>query len=330
VLNRRQLMLAALASGVAAVAGCSSGSKEAGNGRPVREFGIASDPWKAADWEKAVGAKPTMVMEFESWDRNRALDTHFQAAKDLKMDSYAITWEPWQPVEQSATQQTRAASQPKFSNQQIAGGALDNYIRAFATAVKKSDLTVYIRYAHEMNGEWYPWSRDPAVYVQAWKHVVDLFRSVGATKAKFVFAPAANLYQTDDAAWLAQVQRYWPGADYVDQVGTTMINMGRSKAYAVKDFVPRLTKLHETFQKDVVLAEVNSAADGRVKFFTDLRTWLGTPEADWVRGLILSQLPSYGQANMGDQVGDLSWQVTTDDESKPVIKALIKDVTPAA
>ncbi|GAA4257511.1 glycoside hydrolase family 26 protein [Dactylosporangium darangshiense] len=330
MLTRRQLLLAGLATGVASMAGCSSGSKEAGNGRPVREFGIASDPWKAADWGQAVGAKPTMVMEFESWDRNRTLDAHFQAAKDGKMESFAITWEPWTPVDLAANADAQSAVQPKFSNQAIVAGSLDGYIRNFATAVKKSDLTVYIRYAHEMNGDWYPWYHDPAVYAQAWRHIVDVFRSVGAKKAKFVFAPAVNLYQADDSAWMAGVQQYWPGAEYVDQVGTTMINLGRSKAYYVKDFKPRLKLLHETFGKGVVLAEVNSASEGRLKFFTELRTWLSTPEADYIRSVILSQLPSHGQASLGDQVGDLSWQVPTDDETRPVIKALIKDITPVA
>ena len=328
MLTRRQLLLTGLAAGVVSVAGCSSEDAKAGNGRPPREFGVASDPWKAADWAKAVGVKPTMVMEFEAWERNRGLDTHFQAARDQKMKSYSVTWEPWASVD-AARPDEAAAVQPKFSNAAIAGGQLDAYIRAFATSVKKSGLTVYIRYAHEMNGDWYPWSHDPAAYVAAWKHIVEVFRSAGAGNAKFVFAPAPNLYQgpEQDQAWLANVQKYWPGPDHVDYVGTTMISMGNKKAYPVKAFVPRLEMLHTTFAKDVILAEVNAAAEDRVKFFTDLRTWLGTPDVDWIRAVILSQLPSRGQAGLGSTVGDLSWQVTTDAEAKPIVKALVEDIT---
>ena len=329
MLTRRQLLLTGLATGVAAVAGCSSEPKATGNGRPAREFGIASDPWKAKDWATAVGAKPTMVMEFEAWERNRGLDTHFRAARDQGMKSYSITWEPWASVDAAEGTAVEAAIQPKFSNQTIAAGQADDYIRMFATSVKNSELTVYVRYAHEMNGNWYPWYHDPAVYVQAWKHIVEVFRSVGANNAKFVFAPTPNLYEPGDEGWMSHIQEYWPGPDYVDYVGTTMINMGNKKAYEMKEFIPRLTLLHKTFQKDVVLAEVNSAADERVKFFTDLRTWLATPEADWISAVILSQLPSRGQVNLGSSVGDLSWQVTNDPEAKPVIQALVKDITAA-
>jgi hypothetical protein len=327
VATRRQLLVAGLAVGIAGVTGCSSPRKAAANGRPPKEFGVAMDPWKAADWAKAVGAKPTMVMEFESWERNRGLDTHFQATRDQGMKAVSVTWEPWAPVDATLGLAVTGGVQAKYSNQAIASGQLDSYIRMFAESVKKSQLTVYMRYAHEMNGNWYPWSNEPDKYVQAWRHVVDVFRSAGAKNAKFVFAPAANLFQESDDAWTAHVQKYWPGPDHVDYVGTTMINLGRKKTYTVQQFLPRLKALRTSFGKDAILAEVNSAADGRVKFFTDLRTWLGTPDADWVRAVILSQLPSRGQVTMGDKAGDLDWQVTGDSETKPVMKALVQDIT---
>lgn len=326
--TRRQLLATGLAAvGAATLGGCSSHPKLAANGRPLKEFGVATDPWQAVDWAKAVGVKPTTVMEFESWDRNRGLDTHFAAAKDNGMKTFVITWEPWAPVDASLGQAAEGKLQPKFSNQAIVAGQLDSYIRMFATAVKKSGLTVYIRYAHEMTGGYYPWSHDPAIYVQAWRHIVDQFRSVGATNAKFIFAPGESLFQSGDAGWLATVQPYWPGPSYVDYIGTTMINLGGQKTYGVEQFLPRLKLMHTTYGKDAFIAEINSAADGRLKFFTDLRTWLSTPDADWVKGVVLSQLPSRGQAVMGSAIGDLSWQVTTDAQTKPVIKALVQDIT---
>ena len=326
--TRRQLLVTGLVSlGAATLAGCSSQPKLAGNGRPLKEFGVATDPWRAVDWATAVGVKPTAVMEFESWDRNRGLDTHFQAARDNDMKSFVVTWEPWTPVDASLGQAAEGALQPKFSNQAIAAGQLDAYIRMFATSVKKSKLTVYIRFAHEMTGGYYPWGHDPDAYQRAWKHIVDLFRSVGATNAKFIFAPGESLFQSGDAGWLAQVQQYWPGPEHVDFIGTTMINLGGQKTYAVEQFLPRLNLMHKTYGKDAFIAEINSAADGRVKFFSDLRTWLSTPDADWIRGVVLSQLPSRGQAVMGGVIGDLSWQVTDDPDTKPVVKALVQDIT---
>lgn len=324
--TRRHLLIAGLAAGVAGLTGCASERKTAANGRPRREFGVAIDPWKVGDWAKAVGVKPTMVMEFEQWERNRGLDTHFQAARDQGLKSIAITWEPWSPVDAGQGDAAAYAVQPRYTNRAIASGQLDSYIRTFAESVRKSKLTVHIRYAHEMNGDWYPWSHEPDQYIAAWRHVVEVFRSVGAKNAKFMFAPAPNLFLTSADAWLAQVTPYWPGADHVDFVGTTVVNLGGSKTYTVEQFVPRITTLHTTYAKPVILAEVNSAADTRVKFFTDLRTWLGTPEADPVAAVVLSQLPSRGQVKMGKTVGELDWQVTDDAQTKPIVKALVQDI----
>lgn len=327
--TRRQLFTAGLAalSGVGALTGCSSGPKLARNGRPPKEFGVAIDPWHVSDWATAVGAQPTTVMEFESWDRNRSLAAHFRAARDDGLKSYVITWEPWAPVDPALGKKAEGALQPKFSNKAIAAGKLDDYITMFARDVKKSGLTVYIRYAHEMSGDWYPWSNDADAYIQGWRHIVERFRAVGADNAKFIFAPGADIYDPDDAAWLGRVRRYWPGAEYVDYLGTTMISFGGKKTYQVSQFTPRLTLLHDTYGQEVFLAEVNSAAKGRLVFFTDLRTWLDTPQADWIKGVVLSQRASRGQVVLGDLVGDLSWQVVDDPVTKPVIRAMIRDIT---
>jgi hypothetical protein len=123
------------------------------------------------------------------------------------------------------------------------------------------------------------------------------------------------------------VTSYWPGDTYAEYVGTTMIDLGKTKTYTVAQFVPRLALLHTTFKKDAFLPEVNSASSERIRFFTDLRTWLGSPESDWVHGMVLSQLPSRAEAELGNSVGDLSWQVTDDAEAKPIIKALVQDIT---
>ena len=59
------------------------------------------------------------------------------------------------------------------------------YITRFATAIRDQSWPVAIRFAHEMNGNWYPWSESrsgnrPGDYVQAWRHVHDIFTRVGA------------------------------------------------------------------------------------------------------------------------------------------------------
>ena len=67
-------------------------------GEMNREFGITTDPWQVDEWAEVVGAKPSMVMEFEQWGRRRTLDTHFEEARRQGLSSFMVTWEPWVPV----------------------------------------------------------------------------------------------------------------------------------------------------------------------------------------------------------------------------------------
>lgn len=332
VLRRMVAAVAVIIVAAGGVAGCTKPTVEAPLERfakehevVTRDFGIASDPWAAEDWALAVGAAPTMVMEFEQWSRNRTMDTHFVAARTKGMKSFVVSWEPWKSVAPELGKTAQHADQPDYNGAAIVSGKLDPYIRSFAQSVAKSGLTVYMRFAHEMNGDWYPWSRDPAVYAQAWRHVVDIFRAEKAVNAKWVFSLNPSPYE-EAGPWLANANTYWPGAGYVDYLGSTMINFGGIKQKSVAEFAQRLLLMHQTFKKDMIITELNTAAEGRVKWMTDLRTWLIT-DATWVRGMVLSQAESRGKTQLGDKVGDLSWEVTSDEDTKPIVRALIEDLT---
>lgn len=282
------------------------------------------DPWHTDDWTQAVGAKPTMVMEFEAWSHNRTLDTHFAEAVQEGVQSFMVTWEPWSPVDSSKGTAAEAALQPAYSNQAIASGKQDAYIHEFAKSVAATPLTVYVRFAHEMNGDWYPWARDPAQYIAAWRHIVTIFRQENASNAKFVFSVNPQMYQKDDV-FTRSAQAFWPGNDYVDYLGSSMINFGGTMQYDVADYADRVRLMHSTFKKPVLLTEVNTAADGRVAWLTDLRSWLAQDSA-WLKGAVLSQGQSRGKVSLGDKVGDVDWDVTTDAATRPVIKSIIDDI----
>jgi len=311
--------------GLVSTAACATGPGQPAPDRGAKEFGIASDPWHVDEWAAVIGAKPTMVMEFEAWSRNRTLDSHFTEARRQGHTSFMVTWEPWTPVDVAKGKAAQHAEQPQFSNAAIAGGALDSYIRLFARSVAESGLTVYVRYAHEMNGDWYPWSRDPANYILAWRRVVDIFHAEGAENARFVFSLNPSVFE-DEATWRSNLTTYWPGDGYVDYLGATVINFGGSKDHPVADFVDRLDIMRETFGKQVFITELNTAEEGRVAWFADLRTWLAT-DADWVVGMVLSQHESRGQAQLGDKAGNLNWNVTGDPHTRPILRALIGEIT---
>ena len=98
----------------------------------------------------------------------------------------------------------------------IAAGGYDAYLRAYADSVRAFAYPVVIGFGHEMNAPWYSWGYGhvPArVFVDAWRHIVTVFRSQGADNVIWLWTINADAPGTGpDVTW-------WPGPDYVTWVG---------------------------------------------------------------------------------------------------------------
>jgi beta-mannanase len=78
-----------------------------------------------------------------------------------------------------------------------------------------------LRFAHEMNGDWYSWSgaqngandAAPAKYIAAYRHIVDVFNSAGASNVVWVFCP--NVDSVPNETW-NKWQNYYPGDEYAE------------------------------------------------------------------------------------------------------------------
>jgi hypothetical protein len=291
--------------------------------RAQRTFGVYLEPSQLAGWTAAVGVRPQLLAHFEAFSLNRPLDDWLTQAEQQGISRVLVTWEPWQPVPVSLGTFQQSQPQPGYRNGDIVRGVQDHYIRRFAQSLARFHGIVYLRYAHEMNGTWYPWSHDAAQYPRAWRRVVRLVRGAGASNVRFVWSPNANMYQPQ-ATWLRNLRRYWPGAAYVDNVGTTVINFGgsRSRFYTVKRFAARLLILRRLYRKPVMLAETNTAYDGRVTWLRDLRRALR--RMPWVTSVDWSQLKSRGQATIPG-VGLLNWDVRQDPPAAEQLRGIIRD-----
>lgn len=105
---------------------------------------------------------------------------------------------------------------------QIRNGGQDAYIDQFATDAKAFGKTIYLRFGHEMNGEWMSYSAGAAGgpsaddFKAAWRRLVDRVRRQGASNVKFVWSPN----ETDNPARAGnRMEDYWPGDGYVDVAG---------------------------------------------------------------------------------------------------------------
>jgi len=266
---------------------------------PTRLFGLSSSgndrgiPAATAT-AASLGRHLDVVNFYEAWVWNAPLPVtqlNEIAAAGARPE---ITWEPWDP--------RQGATQSSYSLGAINSGAYDSYISGWARAAAAYGKPLMLRFAHEMNGNWYPWSPaadggSGAGYVAAYRHVHDLFRAAGATNVSWVWSP--NIVQgmpTD----LSQV---YPGAGYVDTIGVDGYNGGsdvpsmggwRSPQQV---FAPTLQALAQLAPSvPVIVNETGSSENGgdKAAWITQLFSYLSGMR---VTGVVWFDFANAGQAD---------------------------------
>jgi beta-mannanase len=100
----------------------------------------------------------------------------------------------------------------------ISAGKYDSYLSSYADAVLSYRNPVILGFGHEMNGYWYSWGyrqTTPAVFVAAWRHIVTLFRKLGARNVIWLWT--VNIVATSGG--IRYPDPWWPGNKYVNWVG---------------------------------------------------------------------------------------------------------------
>lgn len=126
--------------------------------------------------------------------------------------------------------------QPKYKLTNITRGDFDAFITQWAKDAKAWNHAFFLRFDWEMNGNWqFPWSAQlngntPADYINAWRHVRDIFNKVGANNVTWVWAPNISTWNTVP---MAQV---YPGSSYVDWVGLDGYNWAGYQAMPWENF----------------------------------------------------------------------------------------------
>ncbi len=102
----------------------------------------------------------------------------------------------------------------------IASGRYDGYLQTYALAVRAYNRPVIVGFGHEMNGDWYPWGyrkTSPAVFVAAWRHIVNLFRATGVHNVTWLWT--VNIINDPQYGKIPNPIKWWPGDRYVNWVG---------------------------------------------------------------------------------------------------------------
>ncbi len=240
---------------------------------PTDNYYGVSTPEAPYDWKDfqifSSSAKklPSMVEFFLGWDREypatEITETWRRGALPV------VSWEP-RPTVQPMGPDSDNTTEPGYKLSTIIDGSHDEYIDRVAGEVRDLGLPVAIRFAHEMNGNWFPWSEErngnsKGEFVAAWRHVHDRFVAADATNAIWIWSP--NVVTARPSVRLAPL---YPGDDYVDWMGMVgyyrrvyFDEKGREKEPSFTNtYQTTLDELRATALKPIVITELGATEVG--------------------------------------------------------------------
>lgn len=249
-------------------------------------------PIVVSDLEDALGRRVPTVVTFRDFKSAFPIEDAREAR--LRAKTLQVTWEPW------------LYSNPKAVNlSDVANGKYDAYLDSWASAAKSFGAEVWIRWAHEFNGNWYPWAigennKDARIYVRAFQRAHDRFTRAGAFNVRWIWC--ANAISVPDAEWNDPARAY-PGDAYVDMVSIDGYNFGTatpgSRWQSFREIYERpYAELSRRFpNKPIMIGEIGCATVGgdKVEWIRDMDRQLRGPfkrfqglvwfeaakEADW-------------------------------------------------
>jgi mannan endo-1,4-beta-mannosidase len=140
----------------------------------------------------------------------------------------------------------------------IADGQYDGYLSEYAEAVHHYSHPVILSFGHEMNGTWYSWGYRNAPagqFVAAWRHIVRLFRALGARNVTWMWT--VNIINNTRAGQIPSPVAWWPGNAYVNWVGIDGYYLKPSWAFAPL-FGPTIGVIRNLTGDPILIAETGA------------------------------------------------------------------------
>lgn len=265
-----------------------------------------------------AGRKPSIVMVFQAWgDAGKNFLTGSMNFITAFGAIPMVTWEPWVSG--------GVVTQPTYSLANIIAGNFDTYITSFATSAATWGKPFYLRFAHEMNGNWYPWSEQvngnsSGQYVTAWRHIHALFVAAGATNVIWVWAP--NTEYSGSTA----LSELYPGDNYVDWIGMDGYNWGTSQTWSSWQSFSQVfnqtytTILNVTSTKPLMIAEMSSSESGGSK-------------ADWITSVFpgeISKFPRIQAFIWFNQTTGSDWRIESSNSAITAFKVAMQKMLQGA
>lgn len=263
---------------------------DATTGRQQVYWGVWIDgvPWdmtKLEQFESTVGKGVSIVHYGQAWQKGGQLQSFYPNVIEKIRQHGAIPMINW-----SSWDRHGGVDQPDFRLQEIYNGRYDAYLTKWARAAKAWGNPFFLKFNHEMNGNWsYPWAEQlngnqPGDYVKAWRHVHTIFQREGATNVTWVWCP------NHVTSFSTPLQSLYPGDAYVDWTCLHGYNWGgRNWLTFTQLFRGVSWNPYDSYQqvldiapsKPMMLGEWASteAGDG------------GAKKAAWIRDALQTQIP---------------------------------------
>jgi Glycosyl hydrolase family 26 len=243
-----------------------------------------SDMTAVSKFEQMVG-KALSILQFSSPFANCSkLPCSFYEFPTKSMES--VRQHGSIPLLSWASQAIGNLNASDFQLSDVIAGTYDSYIRKFAESAKAWGHPYFLRFDWEMNGPWFGWGAGangnlPSEFNIAWRHVHNIFTSVGATNATWVWCPYVH--------GTASLGSFYPGSDYVDWTCLDGYNWGTNPAapYGWNSF----NKLYSTAYSEITEA----IAPGKPMMLGELAaSEYGGSKAAWIREMFAALQTEYG------------------------------------
>lgn len=158
----------------------------------------------------------------------------------------------------------------------IINGEFDANFKNWGEGIKNTGAPVFLRLGNEMNGNWSDWSHknnynDPDLYKLAFRHIVSIFKKDHVDNAYFIWNPnvvSAPLFDWNHAAM------YYPGDDFVDFVGMTYYNFGKTEYSHYKSFDELYGDLYWNYARSFAAKPLVIGEFGAVETGGDKAQWI--------------------------------------------------------
>ena len=187
-------------------------------------------------FRKASGTSPDLVMYYSGWYESFQTAFVKKAAADGEV-----------PLVQMDPSGINVAS--------IAAGKYDGYLSAYAEAVRAYHGPIVLGFGHEMNGSWSSWGythTSPQTFVAAWRHIVSLFRALGATNVTWMWT--VNIINNTQQGRIPSPTAWWPGSSYVNWVGIDGYYLKPNWQFAPL-FGPTIAQVRELTSAPILIGE---------------------------------------------------------------------------